>query len=83
MTGNGLDYMTGTSFSTAYISGIAALLLERNPQLRPQEIRNILLRAAHDLGPTGPDEEFGAGLADAYEALAIAASPKVQSSISP
>jgi hypothetical protein len=30
----------------------------------------MLTMTAHDLGPKGPDERFGAGLADAYETLA-------------
>jgi len=33
---------SGTSFSAAYVSGIAALMLERNPALKPNEIRAIL-----------------------------------------
>jgi subtilisin family serine protease len=82
VTGNALDLMSGTSFSTAYISGIVALLMERNPALQPADVRRILLEAAHDLGKAGYDEEFGAGLADAYSALQIAR-PKLQSSISP
>jgi subtilisin family serine protease len=82
VTGQGLDYMSGTSFAAAHISGIAALLIERNPRLGPDDVREILLEAAHDLGKTGRDEEFGAGLADAYGAVTMA-SPKLQSSINP
>jgi subtilisin family serine protease len=80
--GKALDYMSGTSFAAAHISGIAALLIERNPSLGPEDVREILLNAARDLGAVGYDEEFGAGLADAYGAL-VMASPKLQSSINP
>src|SRR5206468_5565766 len=52
---------TGTSVATAHISGIVALLLERNPQLKPDEIRKILTGSAKRLGP---NNEFGAGLVD-------------------
>ncbi len=83
VTGNALDYMSGTSFAAAHISGVVALLLERNPTLSPYDIRIILSRAAQDLGETGRDDEFGAGLANAYDALVMASSPKVQSSINP
>ena len=63
---------SGTSFSAAYISGIAALMLERNPALTPGDIRQILMTSARDLGPKGRDNSFGAGLADAYQALTAA-----------
>jgi hypothetical protein len=81
VTGEALDYMSGTSFAAAHITGIVALLLERNPKLKPDQVREILLEAAHDLGRPGQDDEFGAGLADAYGAVSIAQSAlKVQSS---
>lgn len=60
---------TGTSFAAAHITGIAALVLEREPGLTPDSVRRILLSTARDLGPVGRDRDFGAGLADAYEAL--------------
>ena len=59
---------SGTSFSAAYVSGVAALMLERNPALKPQELRAILTRTARDLGSPGRDDLFGAGEADAYAA---------------
>ena len=65
---------TGTSVAAAHVSGIAALLLERNPRLTPQALRKILLTTAKDLGPKGRDDQFGAGLADAYRAVQAAAS---------
>jgi len=63
---------SGTSFSAAYISGLAALMLERNPALKPGEVRAILMKTARDLGTPGRDDLFGAGEADAYAAVAAA-----------
>ncbi|MFH1340680.1 MAG: S8 family serine peptidase [Pseudomonadota bacterium] len=60
---------SGTSFSAAYISGLAALMLERNPALKPGEVRAILMRTARDLGSPGRDDQFGAGEADAFAAV--------------
>jgi subtilisin family serine protease len=64
---------SGTSFSAAYISGLAALLLERNPALKPDEVRAILMKTARDLGAPGRDDLFGAGEADAYAAVSAVA----------
>src|SRR3984885_9711486 len=66
---------SGTSFSAAYVSGIAALMLERNPALKPHEVRAILTGAARDLGAPGRDDLFGAGEADAYAAVTAAIGP--------
>ncbi len=69
---------SGTSFSAAYISGLAALMLERNPALKPGELRAILMRTARDLGSPGRDDQFGAGQADAFAAVSsITAAPAV------
>src|ERR1043166_7083552 len=65
---------SGTSFSAAYISGIAALLLERNPALKPSDVRAILTSTARDLGAPGKDELFGYGEADAFAATTAAVS---------
>jgi subtilisin family serine protease len=60
---------SGTSFSSAYVSGLAALVLARNPSLKPDEVRGVLMKTARDLGPPGPDDQFGAGEADAFAAV--------------
>jgi subtilisin family serine protease len=60
---------SGTSFSAAYVSGVAALLLERNYTLKPEALRLTLARTARDLGTPGRDEMFGDGEADAYAAV--------------
>ena len=67
---------SGTSFSAAYVSGLAGLMLERNPALKPEELRSILMKTAHDLGSPGRDDLFGAGEADAFAAVsAVGAAP--------
>jgi subtilisin family serine protease len=63
---------SGTSFSAAYVSGLAALMLERNPALKPADVRAILMTTARDLGAPGRDDLFGAGEADAYAAVSAA-----------
>ncbi|WP_291576717.1 S8 family serine peptidase [Bradyrhizobium sp.] len=69
---------SGTSFSAAYVSGLAALMLERNPALKPDEVRAILMRTARDLGAPGRDDLFGAGEADAFAAVsAVASAPAI------
>ena len=60
---------SGTSFSAAYVSGIAALVMERNPSLKPNDVRAILTKTARDLGVLGRDDLFGAGEADAFAAV--------------
>ena len=68
--------ISGTSFAAAYVSGLAALLLERNPALKPEQVRGVLTRTARDLGTSGRDDLFGAGEADAYAAV-LAVRPAV------
>jgi hypothetical protein len=63
---------TGTSFAAAHVAGIAALMLAKSPQLGPEQVRQILVATASDLGPKGRDDEFGAGLADALKAVTAA-----------
>ena len=46
-------------------------MLERNPHLSAETARLALTAAASDLGPPGPDEEFGAGRASAYGSLRL------------
>jgi hypothetical protein len=63
---------TGTSVAAAEVSGIVALLLERNPKLTPADIRRILTMSAKRLGPGERDDNFGSGLIDPIKALQLA-----------
>jgi subtilisin family serine protease len=61
---------TGTSVATAHVSGVVALMLERNPKLNPADVRRILAASAKRLGPPN---QFGAGLIDPARAIEMAA----------
>jgi hypothetical protein len=62
------QFTTGTSVAAAEVSGIVALLIERNPSITPSEVRRILVRTAKGLGK-GREKEFGAGLVNAFLAV--------------
>ena len=66
---DGYEMSSGTSYSAAEVSGIAALMLQHDPSLTPDRLRAILQSTARDLGPKGRDIQFGYGLADAYAAV--------------
>jgi subtilisin family serine protease len=66
---NTYQLTTGTSVSSAEVSGIAALLLERNPNLGPEDIRKILTTSAKHPGTKDRDDDFGSGLVDPSKAI--------------
>ena len=66
---------TGTSFSAAYVSGLAALMIARDPKLKADQVRAILMKTARDLGDPGRDDLFGAGEADAFGAVSAVTAP--------
>jgi len=68
------EMSTGTSIATAHVSGVVALMLERDPTLKPDDVRKILESTATDLGPKGKNGQFGWGLVNPPKALeAVAA----------
>jgi subtilisin family serine protease len=68
----GYQLTTGTSVAAAEVSGIAALLIERNPALTPAGVRRILMQTAKPLGPKSRNRDFGAGLVNAFDAVRAA-----------
>jgi subtilisin family serine protease len=60
---------TGTSIAAAHVSAIAALLLERDPSLKPDDIRSVLSSTAKLLEQPRTESDFGAGLVNAYRAV--------------
>jgi hypothetical protein len=61
--------LIGTSFAVAHVSGGIALLREYNPNATVDEIKLALLNSALDLGPAGPDNEYGYGLINLAAAM--------------
>lgn len=65
-------YRSGTSMATPHVAGIIALMLEANPTLSIEQVREILIDSTIDLGKSGYDYAFGAGRIDAYKAVSKA-----------
>ncbi len=59
---------TGTSLSAPHVSGALALILDAFPNLLASEQEAALLNSGVDLGPAGPDDEFGYGRLNVFEA---------------
>jgi serine protease AprX len=60
--------MSGTSMATPHVAGITALLLEADPTLSPQEIKDVLQQTATNIPGMEP-WEVGAGYVNAYAAM--------------
>jgi len=59
----------GTSMATPHVAGAAALLLEENPSLTPEQIKTLLETTADDLGEAGWDNVYGWGKINMQNAL--------------
>lgn len=59
----------GTSFSSPYAAGVAALLLSVNPNLTPAQVESAMKTTADDMGTAGYDIFTGWGMIDAGKAL--------------
>ena len=78
---NGINYdfarFSGTSMSSPCVAGIAALVLDANPLLTPNQVKEILMTTARTDEFTGPinppgDARWGMGKVDAYAAVQMA-----------
>lgn len=58
---------SGTSYATPIVSGVVAMLLQANPNLRPMDVRQILRETASQA--TAPDNSLGWGVIDADAAV--------------
>ncbi len=66
----GYAVLSGTSMATPYVSGTVALMLQADPTLSPDRVRDILRGTAFDAGPAGWDPDWGYGLVNSYSAVA-------------
>ncbi|CAN5399547.1 type VII secretion system ESX-2 serine protease mycosin MycP2 [soil metagenome] len=64
----------GTSFSAAYVSGVAALVRAKFPELTANQVINRILQTAHN-PPRGVDNQVGYGVVDPVAALTFDVPP--------
>ena len=76
--GDKYELASGTSISTAHVTGIVALLLS---QRRAEPIMKTISDSAFDLGKPGRDQEYGDGLISASRALKIIKRGRARSSV--
>lgn len=78
MPNDQIGYKSGTSMACPHVSGVAALILQRNPTLTALQVREILAKSTNKVGDMeySTQKEFGSwnewygyGLIDAYKAV--------------
>ena len=82
---DGWGAFSGTSAAAPQLAGAAALVKQACPQLKPAQVRNILMTTARDVttgncspstganpATVGPDKATGNGLVDAHKAAMVA-----------
>ena len=72
----GLFLYEGTSMAAPHVSGVAALLMARNPGATASQVQQAMENTALDLGPAGRDDQYGHGLVQAADALAAIGGPQ-------
>jgi thermitase len=73
--GGGYGNRTGTSMSTPYVSGLAAILWGMSGMPGSQRVESIMEQSALDLGTPGWDAEYGFGLIQMDAALLTRINP--------
>ncbi len=68
-------YLTGTSQATAFVSGLAALILSENPKLKPTQVREIVMQSVDKL-TTLESKIASGGRINAYKAVRLALASK-------
>lgn len=73
---NGYTFFSGTSASAPIVSGVVALMLSANPNLTPDQVREIIITTAQKIGGVdyiaGWNRKYAYGKIDAYAAVLAA-----------
>lgn len=78
---SGYISMSGTSMATPHVAGIIALMIEANPDITPEEVKQILHETAEMPGSVSPsypetdpdyNARWGWGMVDGYKAVQLA-----------
>jgi len=69
VSGGGYATKDGTSMAAPHVTGIVALMLQANPGLNISQIEQALTGTAVPLGSPQPNNDYGWGLVDAYNAV--------------
>jgi hypothetical protein len=75
-------HASGTSFSAPIVTGLASLLLSKNPDLTGSEVRHIIEQTASDVDLMGRDKYTGHGMVDARAALSASPGQFITAEIS-
>lgn len=70
-------YVSGTSFSSPIVAGAVAVIKCAGTGLSPEQIEEILLTTAKDLGASGRDNSYGYGLLQLDQAVAKARATEI------
>lgn len=60
---------SGTSFAAPHVSGIAALIKSRNPEMTGEDMRGLIQFYAMDIYKEGWDKKTGGGIVDAHSVV--------------
>lgn len=68
--GNNYSFASGTSFSCPLAAGVAALIVNANPGIKPMQVRDAMRLTASKA--SSPDNQYGWGILDAKKAVEYA-----------
>ncbi len=71
-TGNDYKELSGTSMASPFTAGVAALILDAQPNYTPAQVKSTIESNGLDWGPAGKDVDYGSGRLQGYRAIKAA-----------